>query len=65
MEDKPRLAIPEKGWKLPCSACGIIIRDGESGTKVEPHFEDELSFKFITVWHEACFNAKMEEGEEI
>ncbi len=62
MEPDPQLA-PHKGWKLPCAGCGIMIKDGESGIRVEKYFTGPI--KLLKVWHANCFDAKMEEGESI
>src|SRR5438128_7477918 len=63
-----RLAIPDRGWKIPCARCETVVVDGDGGIEIEKQslekgFQDDTPLRFLRVWHKECRNIFLKKGK--
>jgi hypothetical protein len=58
------LAIQQKGWLLPCTFCGKLMKEGEPDLEIDKQYVEETSFLLLRVWHNNCHEQFWDLGEQ-
>ena len=54
-----------KHWERPCSRCGDLIKEGDPNITIDTYSQEKTNLlsTFAKVWHKACYDQDLEDGE--
>lgn len=54
-----------QAWERLCPYCGVLINKEDQGLYTEKRFIEDVSIAvFARIWHKACWDKHLEEGEK-